>query len=111
MKQELTESGDCSVVCDESTEQDHLQLVGMTQIYSDKTAINLKANATVAYPVNVCLLNLSKEFRRKFIHHRYTFVELLPVPASGAEQDHILMIAMMIILEKGADQMYHCLTN
>lgn len=59
--------------------------VGMEQSYSNKTATTLKANATVAYLVQVVLLNFRKEYRWYLIDNGYSFVGLWPV--STAEQD------------------------
>ena len=53
--------------------------VGMFQLYTDKTATTLKANATVAHPVHVVLLNVTREFRLKLINGGHTLVGLLPV--------------------------------
>lgn len=61
--------------------------VALVQVYSDKPATTLKANATVAYPVNTVLLNFSKEFRRYLIDHGHTLVELLPVSTSEISKD------------------------
>lgn len=58
----------------------------MIQVYFGKTATTLKANATVAYPVHIVLLNFTKEYRRFFIENWYTLVRLSPIFASKCNE-------------------------
>ena len=53
--------------------------VGFLQIYSDKTAMTLKSNAMVAYPVHVVFLNTTTSYRRWLIDNGHTIVAFLPV--------------------------------
>ena len=72
--------------------------VGFLQVYSDKTATTLKANAMVAYPIHVVFLNCSASFRRFLINREYTLVGFLPVAGEttgiyendGMEEDNFL---------------------
>jgi len=52
--------------------------VGFFQLYSDKTAMTLKSNAMVAYPVHLVLLNASPSFRRWLIDNGHTLLGFLP---------------------------------
>lgn len=61
--------------------------VGLVQLYSDKTATTLKANALVAYPIHAVLLNFSLTHRRFLIDNGYTIVGFLPVGAGGYLDD------------------------
>lgn len=44
--------------------------VSLAHVYTDKTATNLKTNATVAHPVHVVLMKFNLNFRRFLSHHR-----------------------------------------
>lgn len=55
---------------------------GMLQGYTDKTANTLKANATVAYPMHVALLNFTKEYFYYLVNHEHTSTVLLPLPTA-----------------------------
>ena len=53
--------------------------VGFVQIYSDKSAMTLKSNAMVVYPVHAVFLNTTAECRRRLIDGGHTLVGFLPV--------------------------------
>lgn len=76
-----------NIFWNEKEGEEKLSFVGMLQVYTDKTATSLKANAVVAYPVHVVLLNFTQTFRRFLIDHGHTFVGLLPVCTTTDEQD------------------------
>lgn len=67
--------------------------VGMVQVYTDKFATTLKANATVVYPVRVTLLSYTSEFCCYLAEHGHTFAKLQPVSAA----------AQLYCVEEGAD--------
>lgn len=54
-------------------------LVGMLQVFSEKTATSLKDEAMLAYPVYVELLNMLASFRRFHNGHGYAIVGFLQV--------------------------------
>lgn len=56
--------------------------IGFIQLFSDKTAASLKANAFVAYPFHAVFLNVSAQYRRFLIGHGYTIVAFLPTTLS-----------------------------
>lgn len=54
-------------------------LVGVVQVYMNKTETTLMENAIVVHPVQVVLLNVIKELRRYSINHGETLSGLLPI--------------------------------
>lgn len=53
-------------------------LLGLVQIFSDKTATSLKCSALAAYPVHVVCLNLTAKQRRYSTGHGHTVLSFLP---------------------------------
>lgn len=54
-------------------------ILGLIQVYSDKTATSLKYRALVAYPIYVVWLNLNVKQRRCLADHGYTLLGFLSV--------------------------------
>lgn len=59
--------------------------VGMVQFYTDKKTTSLKVNVSVAYPVDIVLLNCAGNYRRYLFDHGQNFLGFLAV--SAAEQE------------------------
>lgn len=53
--------------------------VEMLQVYTDKTTVSPKTNASVAYAAHNFLLNCSIKYCRYLIDHGYRFVGFLPI--------------------------------
>lgn len=88
MKQLVLGSRDSSTVCNESSYEDSYSLLDKLEVYADKTATNLKAIATVGYPVLVVLLYFNLNFRRHPIDHGHPFVGYtLVFTTAGDETD------------------------
>ena len=60
--------------------------VGIGQVYSDKSAVTLKARGFQFYPVHLVLLNLSEGKRRRMITSGASIVGYLPVSFEVGEQ-------------------------
>lgn len=82
-------SCDCYVVWHGSIKEDDLQVVKMTQLFSDDTSTTPERNATVAYPICDVLLNFSEELKRYRIDDHQMFEGLLPVSTSDTGHNHI----------------------
>lgn len=82
MKQLVLKSPDTSIVCNNSLNHESLSFVSMVQVYRNQAVTNLKAGATVAYPVHVLLLVSYLSFRRYIIGHGHNFVGFLLVSTS-----------------------------
>lgn len=67
--------------------KDGTSFVGFIQIYTDKTAMTLKTNSLVAYPIHVTLLNFAGKFSGYVIDHGHTLVGFLPVGYQKMDSD------------------------
>lgn len=72
----------------EDVEVQSSSFIGFIQLYSDKTAMSLKANSMLAYPIHAVLLNSTPKFRRWLIDRGQTLVGFLPVQSCVYDDDH-----------------------
>lgn len=79
IQRDVKSRSDCGVYWTDLDDPKPTSFVGLVQIYSDKTATTLKANALIAYPIHAVLLNCSLRHRRYLIDNGYTLVVFLPV--------------------------------
>lgn len=54
-------------------------LIGIFQVYTNKTTTTVKANGAVACQINLVLLSFSKAFKWYLIAYGYTLAKLLSV--------------------------------
>lgn len=80
-------SANKNVEYNESICEKNSSFVHIVEVYRDKTATTLKANATVANPVHVIFFNFMKEFCRCLSDHGHTLAGLLPVTIFSIVQD------------------------
>lgn len=63
-------------------------VVRMVQVYSEKTTTTLKANAIVANPFQLFILNFSNCSYCFLVHREHTLLDLFSVSMSGACHEH-----------------------
>lgn len=63
---------DTSIIWIDNPIEENAPFVGMVQVYTNKTATILKANAIVAHTGHIVLLNSDLKFCRYLIYHGHT---------------------------------------
>lgn len=72
----------------ESVFHKNTSFVGMVQIYSNRTAQTLKANAIVTCQVHIVFFNFSKRYYRFLTNYRHALFVVLPVSTFEVCHEH-----------------------
>lgn len=107
MKLQVQKAIDMNLTRNENTEKYISSNAAMIQVYSDKKAAILKANATVAIQAQIVLLHCTMDFPRFLIDRGHTILILLLVLASESAVEQEMMTQLKIMMENMERISYH----
>lgn len=81
-------STDRNALCNNSVDENDFPLVGMAQVYTNKTITSVEANIVVAYPVHVELSKYKKALCELFTKRGYKMAGFLSVRTNDEQYEH-----------------------